>query len=751
MSFYSSRQLRFLLFSAGILCSPAYADWAIGASLNMVRPAPEGDQVQGQNPPSFTWAQKFINGKPASGYEVEVTGENGKARRFAVTRNWLLPDAPFSSDSYTWRVRAKEDTVWTDPRKFRIDAAASLPFIVPNEAAVKRVIRARPPVRSLPGELATNPFLPLPPERMKLRATLQNDVTVNTGKLPIPLDARWPHRYSNPRTPEYIAQTVEIRHAIGALARQLEVAALLWRVRSTDTAAVAAANRAEAIKRGNELAALDPEGPTSYVNQDQATRVIALNLIKAVDLLGADLDDTTRARWLKSAEQRSAVIYASISGNNGRLDQYPFNSHGSTNYGMLSAIATLALDRIPAAETWFDYAFRGYANSISPWGGADGGYANGTAYGEYSADGFAQTWLPIAAASGVNLFAKPWSINFAQFMAHFDPAGSPTHVFGDEHEIVPVPYLLKSYAQLVPSPVAAWYAQTLGERVNALTGLQAPLTPPGAIVPAPPADAAQYPSIGWVAMHSKITDPADKRTSVYFKSSPYGSYNHSHADQNSLVINSGGRQLLIEAGKGDSFASAQAGAWYRQTRAHNAVTYDGGVGQQLGLEDGAQSLGWNGAISDFRTTPTLDSVTGTATAAYGSTITSAVRRVWYLRGKDVVIVRDKLSSAVPRIFEWNMHAVSNMDLSGDGVVRIVNQNASLCLRPMTQGGFVYFDAPNIAAGPKQVHGAFQTPAAVKNAEFLMVIDIGCKNRPVTLGGSRELPVLTVDGQQVPLN
>ncbi|WP_164558013.1 DUF4962 domain-containing protein [Massilia atriviolacea] len=451
------------------------------------------------------------------------------------------------------------------------------------------------------------------------------------------------------------------------------------------------------------------------------------------------------ARWSGAAPSSTPASPATTAG------QYPFNSHGSTNYGMLSAIATLALDRIPAAETWFDYALRGYANAISPWGGADGGFANGTAYGEYSAAGYAQTWLPIAAASGVNLFAKPWSINFAQFMAHFDPAGAPTHVFGDEHEIAPVPYLLKSYAQLVPSPVAAWYAQTLGERVNALTGLQAPLTAPGSIVPTPPADAAHYPSIGWVAMHSKITDPAARRTSVYFKSSPYGSYNHSHADQNSLVIHSGGRPLLIEAGKGDTFGSVQAAAWYRQTRAHNAVTYDGGLGQKLGVNDDPQSLGWNGAISDFRTTPTLDSASGSAAAAYGSAIGSAVRRVWYLRGKDVVVVRDKLSSAVARIFEWNMHAVSNMDLTGDRMVRIVNQDRSLCLRSLTPAAFAHFDAPAVAAGPKQVHGAFQTLAPARSAEFLVVIDIGCNNRALVLGGSRDAPLLSVDGQQVPLD
>ncbi|CUI03837.1 heparinase II/III domain-containing protein [Massilia antarctica] len=747
MPFIPTRPLRYLLLCAGALCAPAHADWAIGPNLATVRPAPEGDQVQGQNPPGFAWSQKTINGTPSAGYEVEVTGAGGVAQRFQVSRNWLLPEAAFAAGSYTWRVRAREDAAWSDARKFRIDAAASLPFIVPNEAALKKAIRARGQVRSLPPELLSTPFPSLPKQRQALRARLQWAVSRDTA-LATPTDAQWPHRFSTPTTDAYNTQVGVVRNTITPLGYQLEAAALLWRLRGTDSPDLAKRYFDEAVKRGNELAALDPEGPTSYVNQDQATRMIALSLIKAIDLLGTDLDKKVRSAWLEVVERRTAVIYTRIKGANGRLDQYPFDSHGSTNYGMLSAIATLALDRIPAAETWFDYAFRGYVNSISAWGGADGGFANGTAYGEYTAAAYSDLWLPIGAASGVNLFSKPWAMKFAQFMAHFDPPGSPTHVFGDEHEVVPAPFLSKSYARQVPSPVAAWYAQSLNADENARTGFQAPLATSN-IVAAPPADAAQYPSVGWVAMHSKITDAPANLTSVYFKSSPYGSYNHSHADQNSLVINSGGRRLLIEAGKSDGYGSDQAAAWYRQTRAHNAITYGNGIGQRLGIGDEKASLGWNGAISNFSTTAALDTVTGTATAAYDGKLESAVRQVWYLRQKNVVVVRDKLASSTPYVFEWNMHAINPLAISGDGVVKVTNGPATLCLRSMSGNGIMPFYPPQNAAAT-QYHAAFHSLAPVARAEFLVVIDIGCKGLVPVLGGSSTEPVLTIDGQQVRL-
>ncbi|MCE3605705.1 heparinase II/III family protein [Massilia sp. P8910] len=750
MSLFSVRPLPCLLFCAGLIGAPAHADWAASTTLSVVRPAPAGDQVQGQNPPGFAWSQKSINSQPASGYEVEVTGPGGATQRFQVSRNWLLPEKTFAPGSYTWRVRAHEDTEWTDARTFRIDASGSLPFIVPSETDLKKFISARGAVRSLPPELLANPNAPLSEERMKLRVRLQEEVTRNTTNLPVPADANWPLRSTNADTKAYIAQAGVIRNTITPLARQLESAALLWRLHATDKPDIIDLNLEEAIRRGNQLAALHPDGPTSYREQDQATRVIALSLIKAIDLLGPAVEEKYRKVWLDAVQRRGKAIYDSILGSNGKIDQYPFDSHGGTNYGMLAAIATLGLDRVPDAGKWFDFSLRGYANSLSPWGGDDGGFANGTAYAEYSEEIYGQLWQPIAAATGVNLFRKPWAIKFAQFMAHFDPPGSPTHVFGDEHDVVPVTQRSISYGKSVQSPVSLWYANSLVGKENALFGLQAPAIKGAAVTPAAPANAAQYPSIGWVAMHSKITDPVDKLTSVYFKSSPYGSYNHGHADQNSLVINSGGGQLLVEAGKADYYGSEQAKAWYRQTRAHNAITYDGGIGQELGIGDEVASLGWNGAISNFSTSPTLDTVTGTATAAYKGALSVAVRQVWYLREKNMVVVRDKLSSPAPRIFEWNMHSLKEMLIDGNGKVRITGDRSKLCLLSLTGSSFERFPAPSIAVGPKQFHAAFKSPALASSAEFIVVLDIGCKGSVAVLGGTPAAPVVTIDGQPLRL-
>lgn len=50
-----------------------------------------------------------------------------------------------------------------------------------------------------------------------------------------------------------------------------------------------------------------------------------------------------------------------------------------------------------------------------------------------------------------------------------------------------------------------------------------------------------------------------------------------------------------------------------------------------------------GKINEFTTSGTLDFVEGDATTAYGGALTSAIRRVWYLRGENALLVWDRLS------------------------------------------------------------------------------------------------------------
>ena len=740
MKLRTATVLRALVLVALGVSNVSHADWAASTSARVVRAAPANLQVQAQNPPSFTWAMHTT--KPAT-YVVELTRSGAAPETFTVDRNWMLPSAVLPAGTYSWRVRPGNSNDWSSPRSFVIDATSKT-FVVPDNASLRARILAKPHPRGLAPSVI--PRAQWTPAMVAERGTGLTDLTGGTYRrmtsVPVYTDANWPLDTTGVITAAVNSQIQNMRWAIMDMTRQMEATSMLWRITKDRNLLN------EAIKRGNQLAALSPTGPTGYKSADQECRSITLALAKAVDFLGPDLDATTKARWLKVIEARSEQIYAAFQTPDGGMDQFPFDSHGQAAQGYLALVSVLTLGDIPAADKWFNFAFRNYVHSIYPWSGSEGGFANGTSYGQHAALTSLALWQPIAAATGVNIFEKPWAEGFMKSFMHFQPPGSVTHTFGDEHEQAPMPTELKGFASRFATPEAAWYTKNLVGAEDPLTLLQAPFPLPVASVATSkvPSNGALYPSIGWAAMHSDLSDRA--RTSIYFKSSPYGSYNHSHADQNSLLVSSGGRPLLIETGWYDWYGSPLWNDWYRQTKAHNAITYDGGKGQTV-LGNYDVQLTRNGSIASFATTAGMDYVEGDATPAYDAALTRAKRQIWYLRTQDVAIVRDTLTSATARSFEWNLHSPVVMSIANN-VATITNVDRSLCVRPVTSDMTLQkrAGAPS-KPGTIEDHAAFVKPAAT-SAEFLVVLDVGCKNPKIALTPTATGRTLTVGTASITL-
>jgi hypothetical protein len=230
-------------------------------------------------------------------------------------------------------------------------------------------------------------------------------------------------------------------------------------------------------------------------------------------------------------------------------------------------------------------------------------------------------------------------------------------------------------------------------------------------------------------MHSDLNDL--NRTSVYFKSSRYGSISHNHADQNSFVIHVGGIPLLIDSGYYDNYDSNHAKRWYHQTRAHNAVTYNGGEGQTI--RSGAAS----GRIESYRYEPRLGAtqVIADATKAYGGALSQAKRTLIYMK-PNTIIVYDQLTSQTARKWEWNLHSANPMVPLSTSSVKVQNRGKTACVSLYGSGpiGFSQTDefGPNNADAPtvaytRQSHGRFSTVNYQNQAKFLAVISVGCTN------------------------
>jgi hypothetical protein len=263
--------------------------------------------------------------------------------------------------------------------------------------------------------------------------------------------------------------------------------------------------------------------------------------------------------------------------------------------------------------------------------------------------------------------------------------------------------------------------------------------------------ATHFGTVGWTAMHSSLEDRA--RVSVYFKSSRYGAFNHSHADQNSFVLHAQGRPLLIDSGFYDFYGSAHGAGWYRQTQAHNAVTFDGGQGQTPG------DAGAIGKILDFYHSDVLDYVTGESAPAYKGALSQALRTLVYLRPNHLVVY-DALAAPVARRWEWNMHALGEFKQEESGRVNLEVGGMKLCVDMQSTAPFGFtqtdqfsvrpeFRTPAEAVLQKQWHGRFGSLTPSREAAFIAVLSVECDaNMPVITPLDRHGYQIRFGGQAV---
>jgi len=259
------------------------------------------------------------------------------------------------------------------------------------------------------------------------------------------------------------------------------------------------------------------------------------------------------------------------------------------------------LGDIPDAEKWLDYVLRCYLTSYPGWGGDQGGWAQGMSYWSgyvYFLTSFAEA---LRGTSDVDLFRRPFYRNTGYLAVYFQPPYAPRGAFGDGGERPSSDgqeVLVERFAEAFDDPVLRWRAQTTAsantccvfppqtaaaqaaapataspaptdwrewqiEDVGAV--LQAKAGPPRPVKPPVDLDGSRYlADIGWVAVHSALGS-AENDVWALFKSSRFGSFSHSHGDQNTFQLNAYGRALLIDSGYYPWYGSPHHALWYRQT------------------------------------------------------------------------------------------------------------------------------------------------------------------------------------------
>ena len=427
----------------------------------------------------------------------------------------------------------------------------------------------------------------------------------------------------------------------------------------------------------------DVVGATDIHYNDEAHFRLWRKLPLVYDQLRQKLSPSDRTTILAHFKIRGARSVAWIE-KEGDISKTQRNSIASdisshpVRFMPMTGLTALALwDDLPESREWWAYAYKFYRDQFSPWGGDEGGWGEGNAYwrGTFEHAAFQDALLSLGDPLA---YASPFWKN-SPFFAIYNVQPYTHTTFGDASnagrfnlEPVIADYMehvarvqqngvLLSYAELCTDartrPVNKGLEDLSRTYPTAAEFLFRNFIASGRALPKPVAlttlpSHRYFRDVGWVSLHSTLGKPADD-IHITFKSSQYGSFSHSHADQNSFILNAYGESLAINSAYREFHNSPHHQSWTRQTISKNALLIDG-LGQK------AQSKTSTGKITRYEETPRTVWTTGDATKAYSTLqpkdrVKRVTRDLVFIDSRYVVL-RDRVVLTVPGKLSWLYHA-----------------------------------------------------------------------------------------------
>lgn len=732
-------------------CGAADAsDFIDSAMWALRRLTPRDCTILLDNPPSFTWTQPKDR-DTATPWTLAVLNSAGSpviSQALASPRFTATAALPLGK--YTWTVSYRTTggaTKTSSARSFEIDATTSAsPAPTPSKLVELAVGKASP--RLLPRGLTWATVLE--------RSRAADGGTMYTQLLKYgdraltiaqPGSPESQARTSFATDAEYATWLRSLMSLTSDELRYVEALAYAWRF-SGDAKYLAGAKQ-----RLLNLANWDPQGGSSETSQPQANRNIYVALATGFDLIGSQLTSAERTKVASAFTQRVTTALAGLD----KLDAAPYLSFENTtiHYATQALVLVAGLPDFPTAAAGLEKVWPFYLAQFQAWGEDDGGYASSTAYAWYDMYVQPRSMATLLLATDVDIAQRGFAKRNGDFLIAATAPNQPgLNSFGDgiEEDRLYKSYTADAYrlyAALTRQPQHEWYWRQRPENIGVL-GYLSPMhmmlqgRNPTAVLPVTPKrNDWFFDSVGTAMMHDTVSSPT--RSSVHFRSSRFGSYNHGHADQNSFTYTSGGVNLLINSGYYPYYGSPHHANVTRATRYKNAITFDGGIGQAESLPDPTSptrpisSMEPRGKLINTYSATGVGIVTGDATAAYvgwnantatwAPLLTTAIRTVAYLKDQGVVVVYDQLASGKPRRWELNYHGLSAFSQSG-GTITARNGTASACIDHYGLPGSASlssgFDIAPESARPTQYHARYTALSASNAATVVTVIRDSCR-------------------------
>lgn len=413
------------------------------------------------------------------------------------------------------------------------------------------------------------------------------------------------------------------------------------------------------------VAAWDPNGNSSRSKNDEISMRLLYTMSRAYDWLHPLLSDTEAKIVQQTMRERGNDVYLAM--RQTKFEEHLLDNHLVRTMGFLGQAAIAFMGDFPEADVWFDYIVSLFLVQYPPWGGDEGGWSQGVSYWQSYVSWVLEFLDALEIATGLNLYEKPFFENTGYFKLYAHPPRSKFGAFGDHSDVPPDAGSTRVMSRLAleyRDPALQWYVDQLNHMgrvpdipMNTFLGyVWVPLPenmPPTPEIPADLPQSRLFTDVGWALMNVDMAD-WDNNVHIKFKSSPYGSFNHSHAEQNSFQIEAYGSPLAIPSGYYPWYGSPHHKEWTWESRSKNTILVDG-EGQRV------QSIEAKGDIIKSSFGSQFDYVLGDATEAYMGRITRFWRHLLFVK-PDVIVVYDQLDRMEPGTYDWLLHSLKEIQV-----------------------------------------------------------------------------------------
>jgi hypothetical protein len=480
-----------------------------------------------------------------------------------------------------------------------------------------------------------------------------------------------------------------------------------------------------------------------------------------LDLCGERMDDAVRRRFLDGLQAFAGKLRQVIEVF--QPHRFPLDSHVFQLTVMYAQFCLVLHHHGRAAgaeglKFWTEQMM----SRLPGFGGDDGGWAMGTAYWKWKLIDLVNITGPMRSLGLADMTELAFLQNTGYFKWYCQPPYARCGGFGDHPNLRAGPLdlaIMRTLGGLLGKAELVAYADEFQPPIGfECEGVSNPAEDTEALLmllntwnlpvaaraqTAPDAPARWFRDVGVTACHSAIGD-ARNDVFVLFRSSPFGSLGHAHADQNAFVVEAFGQPIFINAGYYPSYHHPQMKGYAIQTMAHNALLLNN-QGQAI------RNFNAKGVIEHFESGRDHDYMIGECAAAYPSSPKLVRRHLWFDRtaGRPWLLIVDHVLLKQPGNIDFLLHSYEEprwdpqrreAEFAG---WRLWGTDARALVQFLTPGNWYWRQTnefPYPADGreenrPKQWHACATTAAPVYEHWLVTAITFGRRGVPGLISSS----------------